>query len=73
MEKEQENILLDKIEQKMSGLADKAKAGMISEGAFKTGIEELTGKINSIDNTNTVNELKSALDSLNKDFQTLKE
>jgi hypothetical protein len=42
----------------MAGLADKAKAGMISEGAFKTGIEELTGKINSIDNTNTVNELK---------------
>ena len=73
MEKEQENILLDKIEQKMTALADKAKAGMISEGAFKTGIEELTGKINSIDNTNTVNELKSALDSLNKDFQTLKE
>lgn len=70
---EQENTLIARIEEKMSAISEKSKAGMISEDRLKSEIEGLKNQIGTLDNSALVGELKSALENLNKEFTSLKE
>ena len=69
----EQDILLGKIDEKISNVANQVKSGMIGHDEFDNHLKEINAKLSNVADKSLFDELKGNVEQIAKDFASLKE